>query len=80
MLEATPSATTFEYALPAEADVEFAVYDIGGRRVGTLERSRQTTGTHTAVWNTAGVPRGMYFYRLRAGTEVRTGAIPLVVR
>jgi hypothetical protein len=74
----TASAVTFEYSLPADSDVEFALYDIGGRRISTIERSQRTVGTYSAVWNTAGTPRGMYFYRLRAGSRVVSGALPLV--
>ena len=64
-----------EYSLEEESDVMLAVYDLAGRRVATLERSRQTAGSHAAVWNTAGLPGGMYFYRLQMGPVLVSRAV-----
>ena len=64
-----------EYSLEEESDVMLAVYDLAGRRVATLERSRQTAGSHAAAWNTAGLPGGMYFYRLQMGPVLVSRAV-----
>jgi uncharacterized delta-60 repeat protein len=66
---------TLEYALPEASDVSIAVYDIAGRRVVTLERTRQGPGAHTVAWNTLGVARGMYFWRLQAGARRVTKSV-----
>ena len=68
-----------EYSLPEESEVTLAVYDLAGRRVVTLERSRQVSGSHTATWNTAGLPGGMYFYRLQTGAVLLSRAV-LILR
>ncbi|HWN80859.1 MAG TPA: T9SS type A sorting domain-containing protein, partial [Candidatus Udaeobacter sp.] len=66
---------TFQYRLPAPADVQLAVYDVRGRHVATLVRDRQPAGAHVMAWNTRGAERiagGVYFVRLTAGGELRT--------
>ena len=68
-----------EYSLPEESEVTLAVYDLAGRRVATLERSRQVSGSHTSTWNAVGFPGGMYFYRLQTGAVLLSRAV-LVLR
>jgi hypothetical protein len=63
--------TTVKYQLPNRAQVELAIYDLGGRRVATPESGLRTAGEHTVRWNgrdSAGKPvaSGVYFYRLEA--------------
>ncbi len=70
--------TTIEYALPAEGDVQLGVYDLAGRQVAALDQGRRTAGAHQISWNTAGLPNGMYFTRLRVGREVLSRSILLV--
>jgi hypothetical protein len=64
--------TTLEYALPEASDVTIAVFDIAGRRVATLERGRQSAGTHDLNWDVSGVLRGLYFCRIQAGPATLT--------
>jgi len=59
---------TLEYGLPEDAELTIAVYDIAGRRVANLVHATQSAGDHTAVWDTSGLARGLYFCRLQAGT------------
>jgi hypothetical protein len=75
----TAGIERLEYSLPEESDVTVAVYDLAGRRVATLERSRQAAGSHASVWNASGMPGGMYFYRLQVGSVVVSRAV-LVLR
>ena len=56
-----------EYSLPEDGEVLLGVFDITGRRVATLEASRQVAGLHQRAWNGAGLPGGMYFCRLQSG-------------
>jgi len=67
--------TTVEYSLPAEGDVKIAVFDIAGRRMGTLVNSRQTAGSHQASWNSSGLSRGIYYYRMQAAGRTLTRSI-----
>ena len=62
-------------SLSGEA-VDIGVYDIAGRRVRTLARGPQSPGRHVTSWDGrdergAEVRSGMYFVRVRIGTELR---------
>jgi hypothetical protein len=61
-----------EYALPMDADVTLAVYDLAGRRVAVVRNARESSGVHRANWNPGGLGGGLYFYRLTAGVSVST--------
>jgi D-alanyl-D-alanine carboxypeptidase len=75
-----PSAT-IEYELSVAAEVQIDIYDVAGRFVRTLDEGRKRpAGVHRVVWNGAnqagqGVASGVYFYRLRAGRDVRTSRL-----
>jgi len=63
-------ATTLEYSLTADGEMQLAVYDLMGRRVAVVESGSRSAGTHRATWNSGGLPSGMYFAVLRAGDRV----------
>jgi hypothetical protein len=56
--------TNIIYELPNSGHVELSVYNITGQRVATLVDSYQDAGAKTINWDGAGVPSGIYFYRL----------------
>jgi hypothetical protein len=65
------------FSLPRSTNVDLAVYDLLGRKVVQLAKGTYPGGTYQKSWNgtnSAGakVGSGVYFYRLRAGDEVRT--------
>jgi hypothetical protein len=64
-------ATTLEYALPQDATVRLAIYDLGGRRVRMLASGAEAAGNHVTSWDLrddAGraVRAGLYFIRFEA--------------
>ncbi len=66
-------STTIRYDLPEDAHVRITVYDALGRRVATLVDEEQRAGADKAVrFGAEGLPSGVYFYRIEAGTTVRT--------
>jgi hypothetical protein len=67
------------YDLPERTPVSLVVYDVTGRLVARLVDAVQPAGAHTAEWNAAAAPSGIYFYRLEAAGSVRT-ARALIVR
>jgi len=69
--------TTIRYALPEEVSVRLTVYDVLGREVAVLVDGVQPAGTHTAVFEAAGLPSGVYLYRLKAGTFAETRRLTL---
>ena len=69
--------TTIAYTLDVAAEVRIDVFDVGGRRVATIERGYRPAGRHTVAWSgrdLAGrvVGSGTYFYALRSGNRVLT--------
>ena len=54
------------------------VYDVLGREVATLVNEQKEAGTHNITWDAAGLPSGMYFYRLEAGGLVQTRKLVLL--
>ncbi len=76
-------ATSITFTVPARSHTNLSIYDIEGRLVKTLMNGEFDGGVKTIVWNgTAGrgnrVPSGVYFYRLRAGSDVMTRKMVLL--
>lgn len=57
-------STKIDYKLAAAGNVELKIYDALGKEVKTLINERQTAGTHSAAFNGANLPSGIYFYKL----------------
>ena len=64
--------TTIRFSLPAGTDVRLVVYNALGQQVRSLVDQPMDAGYHSVKFDCAGLPSGMYFYRLRAGTFVET--------
>ncbi len=64
-------ATTIPFHLGRPGNARLDVYDVLGRKVETLLAGYLPAGAYSAVWQAAGLPRGTYFGRLRAGRDVR---------
>jgi hypothetical protein len=63
-------SATVSFALPRAMDVDLSVFDLGGRKIATLAKGAFAAGPYTRVWNGQGSAAGVYFVRLRAGSEV----------
>ena len=70
--------TTIRFALAEAAAVRLAVYDLLGREVALLVDGLREAGSHTAVFDAAGLPSGVYLYRIEAGGLAQTGRMTLV--
>jgi hypothetical protein len=70
--------TTVEYALPTQADVTIAVYDVLGRRVATLTDGSEQAGRHRAELDAHRMPSGTYFVRMRAEDFQQTRRLTIV--
>lgn len=67
--------TVISYQLAAQSSVELSIYNMLGQKVRTLVRQSQLSGSYSVQWdgrNTHGtqVTSGVYFYVLRAGTQL----------
>lgn len=70
--------TNFRFTIPDVRRVTLAVYDVLGREVALLVDAYLPTGEHVVRWDAGVFPSGIYFYRLSAGEDLRTGRISLV--
>ncbi len=61
--------TAISYELSSVSNVTLKVYDILGREVASLVSARQNPGSYTVNFDGSGLPSGVYFYRLVAGTS-----------
>ncbi len=66
-------STVIPYNLPAASFVRLSIFDSHGIEVEVLLNAAQSSGAHTASWNSSLFPAGMYCIRLTAGgyTETR---------
>jgi alpha-amylase len=71
-------STTIRYAIPYRTQVKLAVYDVLGREVAVLANGEQGAGTRTVRLDGSDLASGVYFYRLQAGTYVRTSKMLLL--
>ena len=75
------SSTTLHFDVPSSGGhAKLEVYDVGGRRVTTLENRWLAGGAHAAQWDgtdAAGrsVGPGLYFSRLQIGGSSKTGRL-----
>ncbi len=70
--------TTISYQLPGSAFVTLKVYDVLGREVGRLVSEQQDAGNHSVTLNAEKLPSGTYFYRIEAGTFLKTKKLLLL--
>ena len=71
-------STVIRFALPADAAVRLAVYDLLGRQVAVLIDSRLTAGNHEARFDASSLPSGVYIYQLTAGGRSLTRTMHLL--
>lgn len=70
--------TTIRFALPQREHVIVKVFDVLGREVGTLVNEVKQPGRHEVVWDAAGIPSGVYFYRMSTKNFIETKKLVLL--
>ena len=65
------NTTIIAYELEGSSNVTLEVYDITGRSVRSLVSEYQSPGTYEITFDAAGLPGGMYFYKLDNGSAVQ---------
>jgi hypothetical protein len=58
--------------------VRLAVYDLLGREVAVLVNEKKAPGTYQVRFDATGLPSGVYFYRMQAGSYTETKRMLLV--
>jgi enterochelin esterase family protein len=71
-------ATNIGFRISDFGFVELKVYDLAGREVATLVSENLPAGSYTYRWETRGLPSGVYFYCLKAGSFEKTRRMLLI--
>ncbi len=61
--------TVIDYAIPENSFVSLKVYNSLGQEVSNLVNESKQAGTYHVNFNAAGLPSGVYYYILRAGSN-----------
>jgi hypothetical protein len=71
-------STTIRYALPQRSLIALSVFNTLGQHVAQLVNGDMEAGYYEVKFDATGLPSGMYFYRMQAGTFVETRKLLLV--
>jgi hypothetical protein len=72
------ASTTVRYAVPRQAAIRLALYDLLGREVRVLEEGWGEAGWHAVRVDAADLPSGIYWVNLRSGTFSQSTKIVLL--
>ena len=70
--------TQIDFALPEASDVRLEIYNVIGQRVSILVNEQRTAGYHNVTFDASSLASGVYFYRIQAGSFVKTQKMMLV--
>jgi hypothetical protein len=65
-------STNIRFSVAERERVQLTVYNTLGQLVATLLNDELNPGVHDVVFNATGLPSGVYYYRLQAGTFSET--------
>ena len=71
-------STTIRFTLPSSQQVTLKVYNLLGAEVATLVNQTVEAGESSVRFDGAGLPSGMYLYKLQAGAMTQTRRMMLV--
>ena len=71
-------STVISYALPEQAHVSLAIYDLTGRRISTLVDEEQAPGRYDVTWDASQLASGVYLYRLESAGQTQTRRMTLI--
>jgi len=70
--------TSIKYQIPVLSFVTIKVYDVLGNEITTLVNEEKPVGSYEVEFDAAGLPSGVYFYRIQAGSFVETKKMGLL--
>jgi hypothetical protein len=76
-------STMLRFQVPEVSNVEITIHDLLGRRIAVLVNQVMEPGVYAMPWNAVdeagvSVAGGTYFYRMRAGSFVKTMKLTLM--
>jgi len=72
------SQVNISFGIKQPGTVAIEIYDLLGRKTGSLINEFMTAGSHRVTWNAGDLPSGIYFYRLQAGGDSYHGRMVLL--
>jgi hypothetical protein len=82
LLDAYPNpfnpSTAISFYLPSKLFVSLKVFNLLGREVATIISEELSADAYSRQWNAIGMPSGIYFCRLQAGSYTETKKIVLL--
>ena len=70
--------TSIQYAISNSQFISLKVYDILGKEVAVLVNEEKPAGNYEVTFNASGLPSGVYFYQLNAGSFFETKKMVLL--
>ena len=70
--------TTIKYQIPEVSFVTIKVYDVLGNEIATLVNEQKPADSYEVEFDASGLPSGIYFYRLQAGSFVEAKKMVLM--
>jgi uncharacterized Ntn-hydrolase superfamily protein len=64
--------TSIQYAIGSRQFVQLKVYDVLGNEIAILVNEEKPAGTYEVEFQATGLPSGIYFYQLKAGSSIET--------
>jgi len=64
--------TNITYSIPELSFVTIKVYDVLGNEIATLVNEEKPAGIYEVEFDAAGLPSGIYFYKLQTGNIIET--------
>jgi hypothetical protein len=71
-------STKISWQSPSGSWQTLKIYDVLGNEVATLVDEYKPAGGYEVEWNASGLPSGVYFYQLRAGSFVETKKMVMI--
>jgi hypothetical protein len=71
-------ATNISFSIPTRTFVSLKIFDVLGNEITTLFSGELSAGAYSQRWNAAGLPSGVYFYRLQADSFTKTKKLLLL--
>jgi spore germination protein YaaH len=71
-------ATTIRFRVTVSGLVKMRIFDALGRQVATIVDEQKEPGSYVVRWDAAGMPSGLYFYRMSTAMMVQTRAMILL--
>ena len=70
--------TNIQFSIPRIEFVSLKIYNVLGQEVDILVSEKLPSGDYKYSWNASGLTSGIYYYKIEAGSFVKTHKLILV--